>query len=409
MSENLYDALEICLHSLEQGEDIEVCLARFPQLADDLRPLLQTAAQLHDSAATSVPMVIMLSGRSRLLDHAAELREQATVKKARPLFGALFGRSFSKAFIALLLLVVFILSGTGLVSASNAALPGDQLYPVKRTWEDLRLQFAFTPQGRETLENEFEQERVDEVNTLVTHGRVEKVSFIGLISGIFPDHLIVSGINVIIDAHTQLPGLFSLNQLVQVDGETQSGGAVLAKKIVFVQQGEGGEDNGGNGKGNGGDNSGGNLGHGSSESKTPEPKETLEPQNTPEPLSTHGDGNDNHGSTAEPTSGFDSRQEFKLEGVVQQMDQNIWTVNNLKILVDPARAEVQGHIVVGAFVSIEGYVDINGTLVAKRVELRSSTASQTPAPTSGSSSGSDNGGGGGGTGVTPTDDHGGGG
>ena len=38
---NLYDALEICLQELEQGADIETALIRYPDLADELRPILE--------------------------------------------------------------------------------------------------------------------------------------------------------------------------------------------------------------------------------------------------------------------------------------------------------------------------------------------------------------------------------
>jgi hypothetical protein len=40
---NLYDALEICLQELEQGADIETALIRYPDLADELRPILEAA------------------------------------------------------------------------------------------------------------------------------------------------------------------------------------------------------------------------------------------------------------------------------------------------------------------------------------------------------------------------------
>jgi hypothetical protein len=44
---------------------------------------------------------------------------------------------------ALVLTLVFFFSGTGLVRASSSTLPGDNLYGVKRTWEDVRLLFVF--------------------------------------------------------------------------------------------------------------------------------------------------------------------------------------------------------------------------------------------------------------------------
>ena len=40
---NLYDALEICLQEIEKGSDLEAAIQRFPALADELRPILQTS------------------------------------------------------------------------------------------------------------------------------------------------------------------------------------------------------------------------------------------------------------------------------------------------------------------------------------------------------------------------------
>ena len=40
---NLYEALEICLQEMEQGADLETVLFRYPEHADELRPILETS------------------------------------------------------------------------------------------------------------------------------------------------------------------------------------------------------------------------------------------------------------------------------------------------------------------------------------------------------------------------------
>ena len=75
MSESLFEALEQCLTALEQNQDLATCLARYPALADELRPLLEAAIAAQGLAIPVAPGEAMRRGRSRLLNQAAELRE----------------------------------------------------------------------------------------------------------------------------------------------------------------------------------------------------------------------------------------------------------------------------------------------------------------------------------------------
>ena len=137
MNDNLYEALEDCLIAIERGADIGVALERFPEMADELRPLLEASIRARSMASTEVPVEAMRRSRAHLLQHAAVMRE-AQQKPSRP------GLFFWRLGTALAMALVVFLSGNGLVRASNGAIPGDNLYPVKRTWEDVRLDEAQT-------------------------------------------------------------------------------------------------------------------------------------------------------------------------------------------------------------------------------------------------------------------------
>ena len=50
------DALDLCVRRLRQGESIEGCLADYPELADELRPLLVTYAEIADSVPPAPDM-----------------------------------------------------------------------------------------------------------------------------------------------------------------------------------------------------------------------------------------------------------------------------------------------------------------------------------------------------------------
>ena len=167
----LFDTLEICLQELKNGADLETVLANYPDLAAELRPILNASITARTrSAAVSAPSAEAIRrGRAKLLQRASEMREQKVAPRKRMI------PIFQRLAISLTLTTIFLASGTGLVGASSSSLPGENLYPVKRTWEDVRLLFTFNPDRKELLKSEFESERLDEVDGLLAEGRDETI------------------------------------------------------------------------------------------------------------------------------------------------------------------------------------------------------------------------------------------
>jgi hypothetical protein len=75
MSENLYEVLETCLREMEGGTDLETVLARRPQAADELRPLLMASASARRMAGGDPSPEIARRARARAMQRAAEMRE----------------------------------------------------------------------------------------------------------------------------------------------------------------------------------------------------------------------------------------------------------------------------------------------------------------------------------------------
>lgn len=146
---NLYEVLEICLQELEQGKDIETVLFRYPDLADELRPILETSVDARKMAIPAPSDEVVRRNRAKVLQHAAQMRE-AKVQPSRRIWFA----SLRRLAVTLAVLAVLFASGTGLVRAASTTLPGDNLYPVKRTWEDVLVAFTFNVQQRDALEVE---------------------------------------------------------------------------------------------------------------------------------------------------------------------------------------------------------------------------------------------------------------
>jgi hypothetical protein len=235
---SLFDALEICLQALDQGEDVESCLARFPAQADDLRPILTAAIQARSASAPETPVDVARRGRARVLQAAAGMREQrrvaAVVPFWRPAKKGFFGARFFRLALTTAIMLVFLLTGgTGLVNASSNALPGDQLYPIKRSWEGLQLFLVIDSNAKVELEHEFDHKRVLEIEELYSEKRVARVDFQGVVQSRANNLWVVGGLDIAVDEETTLGANILSGATVQVIGETDDG-IIVAEKIILI-------------------------------------------------------------------------------------------------------------------------------------------------------------------------------
>ena len=224
MNEGSFEILEQCLEATESGADIETCLSPFPEMANELRPLLEAAQIARSMRDDYVPNAALQRSRSRLLLRAASLRKQDRSKPG-------FGRLPRIAFAALALALLVFLTWQGLVVAAAKALPGDALYPFKLTAEDLSLKIAQDADARRNIEVKYEQRRVDEVMQLLRLGREAKVQFVGVLEKQGPQSWIVDGVPVSLTSQTQTSEDLENGMVVKVNGYSQGNGVVLADAI----------------------------------------------------------------------------------------------------------------------------------------------------------------------------------
>jgi hypothetical protein len=231
MNEKMSDALQTCLQALEKGEALESVLASFPVLEKELRPILEASIRARSLMDSTVPDEVKRRGRLRLLQSVTEMRKVRRSPRRTWLYNF-------RPLAVVLMLAIFFLSSTGLVSASSVALPGDHLYPVKRTWEGMRLFFTLKNDERQNLEMEYDNERLDETNDLLTEGRAESITFSGYITAQADVQWIISGIPVSITAQTILPSEpVTIGSAVTVYGMTTLDGFVDARSIEVVPAG----------------------------------------------------------------------------------------------------------------------------------------------------------------------------
>lgn len=224
---NIFDALEICLQEIENGADLDAVLSRYPEYAVELRPLLKTAMKAQRVSEPSLSNDAIRRGRARVMQYAAELRESKRASRKHVISG------FSRLAISFTFLLLLLMSSIGVLSASASALPGERLYSVKRGWENVRLFFIFDQEARELLKNEFENERLHEVNELLSQSKNVPIQFAGVFMQVNGANY-VSGVPVIVPANIQLP---PNGEAVIVNGQTNVQGFVEITNLELLPPG----------------------------------------------------------------------------------------------------------------------------------------------------------------------------
>ncbi len=347
---NLFDALEFCLQEVERGADIESVLARFPEHAAELRPILKTAAKARTMTPAEPSPEIVRRSRARVLQHAAELRESQVAPKKRHVIPM-----FQRLAISFALAAIFLLSGNGLLSASASALPGERLYPVKRGWESIRLFFIFDQEARELLKNEFENERLHEVNELLTEGRHEVIEFAGVfmqVNGIS----YVSGLQIILPAGMPLP---ANGDAVIVSGRTNAQGFIEIISLELLPDG------------------------------------SVVPSGNPIEMEIESDSDEDAIPPAESNSGSENEAvestpaEFEVKGTLQAMSATELVVNGMKVYLD--NSQIDGQLCVGMEVEVKGYYAADGRFIVIEVKGKGECSGRAPSGVNSSSnSGSNN-------------------
>ena len=168
MSDDFDAILDRCLTDVAAGRaTIDSCLHRYPAQADRLKALLGIAERARTAPATPLPVDKRRALETRLLKRAGQLRSRPVTPSTasqRPVW------RLNVVWVAASVIVVLLLVGSA-VTASAASVPGDSLYSLKRTTEQVRLALAPVQQQAD-LHLEFARQRLQEVRTLTGRGEV---------------------------------------------------------------------------------------------------------------------------------------------------------------------------------------------------------------------------------------------
>lgn len=161
--------LDDCLERIAAGESVEDCLARYPDDADELAPLLRMGrATMHASRAATPSAAGKARGMARM---QAALAEGKTRRRWR-MPGFLrqpIGTPIAAAFVVAFLTLV---AAGGTTVASADSIPGEPLYSVKSIRESVEERIARSDEHKAQVHAKLARERGREMRELIARGRI---------------------------------------------------------------------------------------------------------------------------------------------------------------------------------------------------------------------------------------------
>lgn len=159
MSRDVDSAFQHCVSLLRQGVPLDGCLSRYPEQADELQPMLTAITDVLSGSSLALPSATRARIRNRVL---SEWDNRRPSPKSYQSYLSMFPRWATVAAVILALLF----SGAGVVIASEAAVPGAALYPIKQLREETRLWLARSPEAKTSIYTSLVRERAEEIRVL---------------------------------------------------------------------------------------------------------------------------------------------------------------------------------------------------------------------------------------------------
>jgi hypothetical protein len=160
--------LQECLTAMDDKDNLQEVLRRYPAQRDELIALLRLSVDLGSLEAPAADPAFRLRARNRMLAAAAHRRQ---ARRWNPL--AVLPRPVVRLAYAGALAAALLVGGLTAAAASSDSLPGDPLYGVKLGVERAQLATTFDSAARARLELQFAEIRLAEAKRLFAAGRVK--------------------------------------------------------------------------------------------------------------------------------------------------------------------------------------------------------------------------------------------
>lgn len=160
MSHDVDSAFQHCVSLLRQGVTLDGCLSRYPEHAEELQPMLAALSDAQSVSSLALPSEARSRIRNRVL---SEWDNRHPSRKRFQGYLSMFPRW---AAVAAAVVLALVFSGAGVVKASETAIPGAALYPIKQLQEETRLWLARSPEAKANIYTDLVRERTEEIRAL---------------------------------------------------------------------------------------------------------------------------------------------------------------------------------------------------------------------------------------------------
>lgn len=164
-----------CIEMVQTGQmSRNDCARKYPNLADELKSAFFSMDAISSIAFSKIDPLYQRKRKIRLTQKLPD-RENIVTKRMDHRYRLQnLKRRFAMTWVVIVTTILSLISGAGAVYASNDALPGDTLYPVKTWVEDVQL--AIAPEDVDAgLLIRFAEHRVEEAVELIHEGRFEDI------------------------------------------------------------------------------------------------------------------------------------------------------------------------------------------------------------------------------------------
>lgn len=164
-----------CLKLMERGYSARYCLEKYSSYRDELEEYFNIIVNLKNIGDTKPEIKNSQNMLEKIYNSAANPEETSGtgIKNGTAAYRHIRRRSFLKpAIVFATVFVLVIFSFTGTIYASMGSLPGENLYPVKRTAENIQL-FFYPESKKGQLHFRFLNNRIDEASTLIEQGGID--------------------------------------------------------------------------------------------------------------------------------------------------------------------------------------------------------------------------------------------
>ncbi len=156
------EILNECLEAILRGEPIDSCLERYPQQAQELRPLLKTMTAARDACRIAPRPEFRARAR---YEYNSAVTDACTKRASRG-----FRWSWRWSTAIPVALAVMMVSGGGVMAASANSIPGQPLYGVKLALEQVQVNLTPNGEAKAKVYAALAERRVSEIVALSNSG-----------------------------------------------------------------------------------------------------------------------------------------------------------------------------------------------------------------------------------------------